>query len=86
MSDKKCTFSQAKRTNVAVCDGCDAHCKIGTELYQSRRFLPTIGGVCIRKYINKYGEEVSIIAMMDQIKCMDLAYQIATHCDYYKSR
>ncbi|MBR2412816.1 MAG: hypothetical protein IKB10_04110 [Alphaproteobacteria bacterium] len=77
-------FRQITKDNIAKCDGCERRCAIFIDEVDCCLFLPMIAGQTIRKYINKYGETVTIVPMSDSFKCMDMGFKIATLCDCYK--
>lgn len=75
-------FTQDKKTNVAVCNGCDARCKLGygsdTKLmptYRHEEIYPTIGGEKIKYYYNVMGarEQAVTVLVDDKIQGTDMA-------------
>lgn len=79
-------FTQDKKTNVAVCNGCDARCKLGygsdaktiqtTDLiYRREEIYPTIGGEKIEYYYNVMGarEQAVTVLVDDKIQGTDMA-------------
>ena len=81
-----CGFRQITQENIAKCDGCECRCAISVDKVDCCKFLPMIAGKTIKKYINKYGETVTLCPINDNFKCMDMGFKIAQLCDCYKQK
>ncbi|MBE6461502.1 MAG: hypothetical protein E7006_01510 [Alphaproteobacteria bacterium] len=92
------SFTQEKKANVGICEGCRMRCELGMEANSDlTSFRPVIGGQIIDVYYNKngiqtnarksiMGPELCECETIDEIKnvMMNLAHEIAKCCDKYK--